>query len=350
VVQQVADAAGVTNTGVRHRTKKASEVIGEAVDLDKDSPAELKRKADKIAKAPKRTPHRKTPGSSRQPPLVKNGVTSAEQYAELVNLYPEEKMSSLSAILGKMSKTTAKRLFDLALVKAQASKVNLSKSDVIDPRLFWPSLPNGFCSVELKPAAKGGWSSKQWRDFDLEKFARTRGKWLDKIDQECGEMAARGEPELKIENQARMIWARPDPETKVVLASSTERPVPAGMIGHQVSFAKTEIWPRPEGGDKWRGIEVTERDVIVGWNLANAMIKRLEAQSRDDWDQVRHVDVARELTHWVNAMKLASSLDGLCLVIQECLDAYNAAKGDLSASVTPGPLTMLKTFDKSVAT
>jgi hypothetical protein len=47
VAQTVAEKAGVTRRAVNKRLKAASAVIGESIDLDRDTPEELERKADK---------------------------------------------------------------------------------------------------------------------------------------------------------------------------------------------------------------------------------------------------------------------------------------------------------------
>jgi ParB-like chromosome segregation protein Spo0J len=48
IVQQVAEREGVAHTAIRHRAKVAEKLIDEPVDLAKDKPAELTRKADKM--------------------------------------------------------------------------------------------------------------------------------------------------------------------------------------------------------------------------------------------------------------------------------------------------------------
>jgi hypothetical protein len=55
VVQAVAEQAGMSQQAVRRAAEKASEAIAEPVDLERDSPAELRRKADEVkAAAPTR--------------------------------------------------------------------------------------------------------------------------------------------------------------------------------------------------------------------------------------------------------------------------------------------------------
>jgi ParB-like chromosome segregation protein Spo0J len=53
IVQKLAEQVNVDHGTVRHRARKAAEAIGEPIDLDKDSPAELRRKADKLKATPK---------------------------------------------------------------------------------------------------------------------------------------------------------------------------------------------------------------------------------------------------------------------------------------------------------
>jgi ParB-like nuclease domain len=69
IVQTIAEQVNVDHGTVRHRARKASEAIGETVDLDKDSPSELRRKTDKLKATPKpkrvRTP--KPIGGDRVP-------------------------------------------------------------------------------------------------------------------------------------------------------------------------------------------------------------------------------------------------------------------------------------------
>jgi hypothetical protein len=84
-VQKVAERLDVDHSTVRNRVRKAAEAIGEPVDLGKDTPDELRRKADKVRTAPKRARARKPkpidgdrePKTSKQdsaPPLRTTGT------------------------------------------------------------------------------------------------------------------------------------------------------------------------------------------------------------------------------------------------------------------------------------
>ena len=53
IKSRIAAAEGVTKQAIEKSEQRAAEAIGEPVDLDRDSPAELRAKADKVRSAPK---------------------------------------------------------------------------------------------------------------------------------------------------------------------------------------------------------------------------------------------------------------------------------------------------------
>jgi hypothetical protein len=54
MAQQVAEKVGIGKRAVNMRRKSAAAVIGEEIDLDRDTPEELERKAAELEKADKR--------------------------------------------------------------------------------------------------------------------------------------------------------------------------------------------------------------------------------------------------------------------------------------------------------
>ena len=79
-------------------------------------------------------------------------------------------------------------------------------------------------------------------------------------------------------------------------------------------FCGLILWPRPESEVEISGVKVTERDVIVAYNLIQASSRRLRAFRGPERPHV----VRRELAHFVIALKLASSLEGVTRVMQQC--------------------------------
>ena len=74
ITQKVAETVGIDQSGVRKRVKKAAETIGEPIDLEADSSAELARKASEVrarseAWAAERAAQRKTARTSETPKL-----------------------------------------------------------------------------------------------------------------------------------------------------------------------------------------------------------------------------------------------------------------------------------------
>jgi ParB-like chromosome segregation protein Spo0J len=66
VYQKVAELQGVDHSSVRHQVEKASEAIGEPVDLRSDTPEELRRKADKRRNTPKVAPEERRERARRR--------------------------------------------------------------------------------------------------------------------------------------------------------------------------------------------------------------------------------------------------------------------------------------------
>jgi len=85
-VQRVAEQSGLSQQAVRRSADKAAEVIGEPVDLERDPPADLVRKADKIRSAPP-VPRRKAKAGPKPPPRRKPGPKPRGDLVEAIRTF-----------------------------------------------------------------------------------------------------------------------------------------------------------------------------------------------------------------------------------------------------------------------
>jgi hypothetical protein len=78
--------------------------------------------------------------------------------------------------------------------------------------------------------------------------------------------------------------------------------------------------------------------------LARHWIRRLETAKPEGWNVV-----ARELRFVARGAERASSLQGVLRVFDQCINAYDLAKGDMSDCRSPGRLEMIDAIEEKAA-
>jgi hypothetical protein len=122
--------------------------------------------------------------------------------------------------------------------------------------------------------------------------------------------------------------------------SGTEEPLPVPHINPAgAKFCGKVIWPRRP---TLYGPQVTERDVLAGYNLASYLLDVFTTQSRPDKPRVANLQIRRIC----RALERASSLHGVLCVMEECGNAFETAGGNKENSRSPGVMEMIDTADK----
>jgi hypothetical protein len=246
--------------------------------------------------------------------LVKMLGITTEQYSAVMSAYPHNRQRKLKSELAKLSKKSARALFERAFEIARSGRAPvLSNSDTIDARIVLPDVPEGFCKT-----------------FTLQQLAQ-RLDHLELLNSKAAELKAAGLSAFDIHTELHHIWetgaARPPQAVKSIeLAPDDSK----NRIKHQVKYCGDVIWPNESLK------HVSYQDLNMGWHIADHWLKRLEVAT-----PLKPNELLVEIMHLIQDLRAASSLAGVTDSMMMCVQAYakrnqRRDKADLSDGMPPG--------------
>jgi hypothetical protein len=241
-----------------------------------------------------------------------------EDLIKVLETYPRKRQAAIKSTLTDMAtargknayqKSIAKQLFARALAIVESGCApQLSDTFNIDARMFFANLPEAWCKhLSVSDVSKS---------FD--RFVQA--------DSRAAELLATNVPMNDIFRELYHLV-----QTGKALPIKPPIAFPAGSkIKHEVKYCGVTIWPG-SGLD-----HVSYDDLKAGWHLADHWLKTIEVATPQ-----KPNEVLTAVMHLLQDIKAASSINGLCDVMDACIAAYakrngRKEKADFIGGTPPG--------------